>query len=832
MSPTTRTEPLDSETAAAAFGLLLDGAPDPAALVGPDARVERANAAFAQAFGPLAATPGGDPALLPAALSDRRGLERLLRDAATAPLRLRLSLRQARGLPAPFEVTAVPQPGGRLLLLARDLSAVAALERSERRYRNVFDNAVEGIFVTTPDGRYVDANPALARMYGFDSPATLKAHFDDIASQLYVRPGRRDEYMALMTEHGEVLAFESEVYRKDGSSIWISENSRALPGPDGRPEFYEGTVMDVTERKRAKEDLEAQRAYFHQLFESSPQAIVLIGVDGRIVNVNSGFEALFGHEAHTVRGRLNREVVVPGERIHEAESFNRTVLAGQPIQAETMRRHRLGRLIPVAVIGYPVRVAGRIAGVFYIYTDITQRKEFEEQLAHQAFHDALTGLPNRLLFNERVERAVERAARREDYRFAVLMIDLDRFKTVNDSLGHQAGDKLLMAAARRLESCVRSVDSVARLGGDEFALLLEEYEHPHDVTRVARRIHEAMEKPFAIDGTGVVCGASIGIVLRAESYRGAEDILRDADIAMYRAKSQGTAQYKVFNRKMHEQATEFMQLELELRQALDRDELAVHYQPIVAVGDQRLKGFEALVRWEHPRRGRISPDRFIPVAEETGLIAPLGQWVLLQACAQMRRWRDLHPEAAGLSMSVNISSRQIMRRDFLDGVQEALDRTGLPPGALKLELTESSLLKDSKVCMETLHALRDLGVRLVVDDFGTGYSSLNYLQRLPIDTLKIDRSFISGEANPEIVRTIIALARNLNLNVVAEGVEREDQLERLARENCDEAQGFLFSKPVDGFNAGRLIARLLGDGGPCREDQRPERMRSMRAVVE
>ncbi|WP_449242240.1 sensor domain-containing protein [Desulfovibrio sp.] len=832
MSPTTRTEPLDSETAAAAFGLLLDGAPDPAALVGPDARVERANAAFAQAFGPLAATPGGDPALLPAALSDRRGLERLLRDAATAPLRLRLSLRQARGLPAPFEVTAVPQPGGRLLLLARDLSAVAALERSERRYRNVFDNAVEGIFVTTPDGRYVDANPALARMYGFDSPATLKAHFDDIASQLYVRPGRRDEYMALMTEHGEVLAFESEVYRKDGSSIWISENSRALPGPDGRPEFYEGTVMDVTERKRAKEELEAQRAYFHQLFESSPQAIVLIGVDGRIVNVNSGFEALFGHEAHTVRGRLNREVVVPGERIHEAESFNRTVLAGQPIQAETMRRHRLGRLIPVAVIGYPVRVAGRIAGVFYIYTDITQRKEFEEQLAHQAFHDALTGLPNRLLFNERVERAVERAARREDYRFAVLMIDLDRFKTVNDSLGHQAGDKLLMAAARRLESCVRSVDSVARLGGDEFALLLEEYEHPHDVTRVARRIHEAMEKPFAIDGTGVVCGASIGIVLRAESYRGAEDILRDADIAMYRAKSQGTAQYKVFNRKMHEQATEFMQLELELRQALDRDELAVHYQPIVAVGDQRLKGFEALVRWEHPRRGRISPDRFIPVAEETGLIAPLGQWVLLQACAQMRRWRDLHPEAAGLSMSVNISSRQIMRRDFLDGVQEALDRTGLPPGALKLELTESSLLKDSKVCMETLHALRDLGVRLVVDDFGTGYSSLNYLQRLPIDTLKIDRSFISGEANPEIVRTIIALARNLNLNVVAEGVEREDQLERLACENCDEAQGFLFSKPVDGFNAGRLIARLLGDGGPCREDQRPERMRSMRAVVE
>ncbi|HMM37985.1 MAG TPA: EAL domain-containing protein [Desulfovibrio sp.] len=818
MFPTTRTESLDSEIPATAFGLLLDGAPDPAALIGPDARVERANAAFAQAFGPLAAEPGGDPALLPAGLSDRLVLERLLRDTTRTPRRQRSHLKQARGVPAPFEVTTAPLSGGRLLLLARDLSSVAALERSERRYRNVFDNAVEGIFVTTPDGRYIDANPALARMYGFDSPTDLKAHFDDIASQLYVEPGRRDEYLALMAEFGEVLAFESEIYRKDGKTIWISENSRAVLGPEGRPECYEGTVMDITERKLAQEALETQRAYFHQLFESSPQAIVLIGVDGRIVNANTGFEALFGHEAREVRGKLNREVVVPTERIHEAESFNRTVLAGQPIEAETMRRHRLGRLIPVSVIGYPVRVAGRIAGVFYIYTDITQRKEFEEQLAHQAFHDALTGLPNRLLFSERVERAVERAARREDYRFAVLMIDLDRFKTVNDSLGHQAGDKLLMAAARRLESCVRSSDSVARLGGDEFAMLLEEYEHPHDVTRVARRIHEAMERPFIIDGTGVVCGASIGIVLRAKSYRSSEDILRDADIAMYRAKSQGTAQYKVFNRKMHEQATEFMQLEQELRQALDRGELSVHYQPIVAVGDQRLKGFEALVRWEHPRRGRISPDRFIPVAEETGLIAPLGQWVLLQACAQMRQWRDRHPEAEGLSMSVNISSRQIMRKDFLDGVREALDRTGLPPAALKLELTESSLLKDSKSCLETLHALRDLGVRLVVDDFGTGYSSLNYLQRLPIDTLKIDRSFISGEANPEIVRTIIALARNLNLNVVAEGVEREDQLERLACENCDEAQGFLFSKPVDGFNAGRLIARLLGDGGPCREE--------------
>ncbi|HBR07085.1 MAG TPA: hypothetical protein DD766_08905, partial [Desulfovibrio sp.] len=315
---------------------------------------------------------------------------------------------------------------------------------------------MEGIFVTTPDGRYVDANPALAHMYGFSSPSDLKAHFNDIASQLYVQPGRRDEYMALMSEFEAVFGFESEIYRKDGSTIWISENSRAAFGPDGKPECYEGTVVDITERKRAQAEIETQRAYFRQLFESSPQGIVLIDPEGRIVDVNTGFEALFGHEAHAVRGKLNRDLVVPKDLAFEAENFNRTVLAGQPIQGETVRRHRLGRLIPVSVIGYPIRVGGHIAGVFYIYTDITQRKEFEEQLAHQAFHDALTGLPNRVLFLERVERAVERANRRDDYRFAVLMVDLDRFKLVNDSLGHQAGDKLLMAAARRMESCVRA----------------------------------------------------------------------------------------------------------------------------------------------------------------------------------------------------------------------------------------------------------------------------------------------------------------------------------------------------------------------------------------
>jgi Amt family ammonium transporter len=472
----------------------------------------------------------------------------------------------------------------------------------------------------------------------------------------------------------------------------------------------------------------------------------------------------------------------------------------------------------VAVIGYPIQFGDEIQGAYYIYQDITERKEFEEQLAHQAFHDALTGLPNRVLFTERLGRAVQRAQRREEYRFAVFMIDLNRFKVINDSLGHHAGDQLLVGAARRMVSCVRGVDTVARLGGDEFAILLEEYSSPRDVTRVAQRIHEAMERPFTIEGTEIVSSAAIGIVLKTGAYARAEDILRDADVAMYRAKATGKMGYRVFNKKMHEEATRYLVIENELRQALEAGQLVVHYQPIVGVATQRIEGFEALVRWEHPRRGLIPPNHFIPVAEETGLIVPLGAWVLREACLRMAAWRKRFPAARDVAMSVNVASRQLDQKDLVPLVARALEESGLPAQLLKLELTETTLVSNSRTCKDNLLGLKALGVRLVVDDFGTGYSSLQYLQRMPIDMLKIDRSFICGgaadcEENQEIVKTILTLARNLGLAVVAEGVEEEEQLERLAAERCEQAQGFMFSRPVDATAAERLLASLGAPGG-------------------
>jgi len=362
--------------------------------------------------------------------------------------------------------------------------------------------------------------------------------------------------------------------------------------------------------------------------------------------------------------------------------------------------------------------------------------------------------------------------------------------------------------ARRLSSCVRSMDTVARLGGDEFAIILEELRAKKEVMAVVERIGTTLGKPLNLCGTTVTVAASIGIVLRTREYASAEDILRDADIAMYRAKEQGRGAM-IFDRRMHQEILDTMSLEAELRLALTRGELFLHYQPIVSVHDGHIEGFEALVRWDHPIRGIVPPARFIPLAEETGLILPLGRFVISEACRQLRDWQRDIPEAAGLSVSVNVSCRQFVKDGLVEHVAAVLAETGLDPAGLKLEITESVLMHDPRHTAQELTRLKALGVKIAIDDFGTGYSSLSYLRQLPIDHLKIDRSFISGGADDgesqEIVKSIISLARSLGLTVVAEGVERADQLERLRRADCDKAQGFMFSRPVDRENAARLI---------------------------
>ncbi|MEF2146158.1 MAG: EAL domain-containing protein [Desulfovibrionaceae bacterium] len=692
------------------------------------------------------------------------------------------------------------------------LRSEQALRDAEQRYRSIFENAVEGLFQTTQEGRFLTANPAMARLLGYDSGQELVDSVTDIARDVYVDPDVRTVFRKRVAAEGEVKGFEGLARRKDGRTIWLSANVCALR--DGRGDIiqFEGSAVDISERKAAELELSRQRAYFQQLFESSPQAIMLTDRDGLIMDVNPSFTVMFGHAAAAIRGRRGRLVLVPENLYNEAEAFHRSIARGRSIHKETLRRHEDGNMVPVSVVGYPIRLDDEVAGAYYIYQDITERKTFERQLSHQAFHDALTSLPNRSLYMERLAHALERRKRRPGYRFAALMIDLNRFKRINDTHGHHAGDQLLVSIALRLLSCIRTVDTVARLGGDEFAVLLEEFESPREVIQVCDRIGKMLQEPVIVEGNELHTGASIGIVLDTRSYESAEDVLRDADIAMYQAKGRNRPRL-VFNKRMHIQAMELGRMESEMRVGLEQGQFVLHYQPIYATRSGLLQGFEALARWNHPRRGLVGPTEFIPLAEETGLIIPLGCWVLGEACAQMAAWQKRGQCPDGISVSVNISARQFAQPDLVEFIQHVLEETGTSPDMLKLEVTESVIMDDAEGATIKLRRLKELGVKLMIDDFGTGYSSLSYLKRFPVDYLKIDRSFISGGSNEgesrEIVGTIIALARTLNLQVVAEGVEEPEQYEMLQEMNCDHVQGFMFSRPVNNDRATDILDAFL-----------------------
>jgi len=444
--------------------------------------------------------------------------------------------------------------------------------------------------------------------------------------------------------------------------------------------------------------------------------------------------------------------------------------------------------------------------------NIVKRKKSEEQLRHNAYHDRLTGLPNRALFMDRLGCALKRTKRHKDSLFAVLFIDLDRFKVINDSLGHMVGDQLLIVIAQRLKICLRSEDTGARLGGDEFAILLENIKDVSDAICVVNRIQEELTSPFNLGGQEVFASTSVGIALGTKDYDQPEDLLRDADTAMYHAKALGKARYEVFAPTMHDHVVTFLQLETSLRQAIGRQEFRLYYQPIVLLETGSITGFEALVRWQHPLRGLISPGDFISVAEETGAIIPIGYWVLREACRQIRAWQLQFPEKP-LSISVNLSSKQFSHPKLIESISQILQETSLDASSLRLEITESAIMENSESATAMLLQLRDLEVELHLDDFGTGYSSLSYLHRFPVDVLKIDRSFISrvniSDKKAEIVRAILMLADNLGIETTAEGIETAEQLAQLKGLQCKYGQGYFFSKPVDNEAARAMIAQDL-----------------------
>jgi diguanylate cyclase (GGDEF)-like protein len=458
--------------------------------------------------------------------------------------------------------------------------------------------------------------------------------------------------------------------------------------------------------------------------------------------------------------------------------------------------------------GRAVRMAGSL-------TDVTERHAIQEQLRQAALHDTLTGLPNRALFMELLEQALAHSQRSDKPLFATLFIDVDRFKVINDSLGHLAGDRLLVEVARRLHTCLRGGDVIARLGGDEFTLLLNDLGERSEAIRVASRIQALFDAPFVLNGQDVFVTVSIGVAFSSTGYQKAEDILRDADSAMYRAKGLGRNRQEIFDVSMHSGKTDRLNLETEIRSAVERGEFHLCYQPIVSLSSEELVAFEALLRWTR-RDGRIvTPSEFIPLAEEIGMIDMVGVWTIREACRQLREWQERRPEAAGIGMMVNISSRQLTHPTFVEDVVAAVHDAGIDPDRLRLEITETGLMKSPDAATEVLNRLRDRGVQVYLDDFGTGYSSLSYLHRFPVSTLKIDRSFVSNleetRERPVIVESILALARSVGVDVIAEGVETRDQMLRLRHMGCEYAQGFFISHPLPPLGA---EAFMSGAGVP------------------
>jgi diguanylate cyclase (GGDEF)-like protein/PAS domain S-box-containing protein len=483
---------------------------------------------------------------------------------------------------------------------------------------------------------------------------------------------------------------------------------------------------------------------------------------------------------------------------------------------EIRLRKKTGEILWAFISDAPiVNDKGVVTGTMGIFSDITMRKCAEEQLLHDSLHDGLTGLANRALFMDHLRMTIERNKSRQSNSYAVLFLDFDRFKVVNDSLGHAEGDELLNQIARRLESSTRTCDLVARLGGDEFVILLSETLAESDAVFIAERIQNNLKNPFDLSGSEIFISASIGIALSNAGQNRAEDMVRDADIAMYRAKAKGKAQYQVFDQAMHKYASRQLQFENEMRQSLEREEFQLYYQPIIILQTKTLVGFEALVRWNHPTRGIIPPFEFIGAAEENGLILPLGSWILQESCWQLRRWQDDNPAVSRLTVSVNLSSKQFLQLDLAEQIDATLRETGLDPRCLKLEITESHIMENSEMAVTIMNRLRALGVEISLDDFGTGYSSLSYLHRLPVDYLKVDRSFVSrmtdSKENNEIVFTIIKLAQNLKMKVIAEGIETADQLAHLKRLHCKYGQGYFFSKPLEPEAVEKFIEENGGD---------------------
>jgi diguanylate cyclase (GGDEF)-like protein/PAS domain S-box-containing protein len=660
------------------------------------------------------------------------------------------------------------------------------------RFRTLLDFSGEMILlVALPEGTIADANAAAAEMLG--------CQLDQLLGRALGTLGLADGDALLASLNADAQTSDAPLRRcetrlhRQGDGVLPIDLTHRVAIVDGT---HFGVLLgrDASARMAA----ESQLRLAARVIARSGEGIIIADADGRIIDVNSAFENITGYSREESIGR-NPNFLSSGRQDSAFYATMWQTLNEQGFwQGEIWNRRKNNEVFPEWLSLSAIRDdAGVVINYVATFSDVTEAKAREARIQHMAHHDFLTGLPNRFLLTDRFQQ-VAAAAERNNSRFAVLFIDLDRFKNVNDTLGHSVGDQLLRDVASRLCSMVRGTDTISRQGGDEFLVLLGEIDTPEAAAMVARKLMQVLSEPFVLDGHPVTMTPSIGIAISPEDGSDLDSLLKHADLAMYDAKQQGRNNYQFFRREMNARSLELLLMESDLRQALRKSEFELHYQPQVSIKDGRPLGLEALLRWRHPERGLVSPADFIPMAEETGLILPIGQWVLNTACHQLARWRaNGWPD---LCVAVNLSAAQFRQQDLLGQVEMALSAAHLPAEALELEVTESILMIDADGTAKMLHALNAMGVRLSIDDFGTGYSSLAYLKRFSVSTLKVDRSFVQGigsdNEDAAICTAIIGLARSLHLSVVAEGVETQAQHDWLAKAGCHIVQGYFTGKPL------------------------------------
>ncbi|RTK99992.1 MAG: EAL domain-containing protein [Neisseriaceae bacterium] len=684
------------------------------------------------------------------------------------------------------------------------LSQQNALSESERKYKALFNDSRDGIALLSTDGKYIDANPQYLSMLGYTREELLHLSYEDctpkrwhaietqiLENQLFKR-GYTDEY-------------EKEYVDKNGRVFPVSIKASLLYGEYGEVLGMWGTARDISERKQA----ESKLLLAARVFENSGEGIVIVDGTRTVVSINAAFSRITGYELTEVYGQPLQFHAAGVNDDGFLQTLWQAAESGGYWEGEIRYRHRDGNNRTVWLTLRQVKEAnGHVANYIGHLTDISERRAWEEHFRYLSEHDYLTGLPNRTLFQDRLQQAILQS-KRSGEKLAVAFMDLDRFKNINDSLGHHIGDKLLHAVAERLKQCVRSSDTISRQGGDEFILLLTGLHRREDAIQIIEHIQAAVANVYLIDDYEFNVTSSVGLSLFPDDGNDHDALIKNADAAMYQAKAAGRNSYHVFTDELKEKAVERVQIESGLRRALENGELRLNYQPQIDIASGRIIGAETLIRWHHPELGVISPLRFIPVAEESGLIVPIGEWILQQACKQARQWQV---DGFELTIAVNISAVQFRHKSLEDTVNRALAYSNLPPQWLELELTEGLIMEGSDAIIGIMQRLRQIGVKLSIDDFGTGYSSLSYLKRFPIDKLKIDQSFVrditSDPDDAAITRAIINMAQSLKLKVIAEGVENEAQLDYLRQHACDEYQGYYCSKPLPADEFSTLLQSM------------------------